>query len=192
MGKWQLEYHNAGTGLWNVLIAEFDQINQELTGDTTATFWLANTSANRALIQLDLPLRIWFDSKLQFSGILSGGDLGAKRIKAICYEKVPLTLDQYDTYTKVWDVTPANTIIADVLSGTGLTSEAASEPTTPLSVVFYNANRLDIIKFIAESTGKDFWSDDGIQIKWGVRGTGNLWAPTTLCYSRRGIDRSKK
>ncbi len=101
-------------------------------------------------------------------------------------------LDQFNTYTHVWDLTPANTIIADVLSGTGLTSDGDTEPTTAITAVFYNANRLDAIKFIAESTGNDFWSDDGTEIKWGVRGSGNLWVPTTLLYSTRGIDRSKK
>src|SRR5665647_2331946 len=114
MAKWEFKWYNTDTHFWVPLVAEIDQIRQELAGDWVATFWLANTAAHLTVIQADLQIKIWFDNKLQFSGTLCCGDLGAKRIKAVCYERVPLILDQFNTYTHVWDLTPANTIIADV------------------------------------------------------------------------------
>lgn len=192
MAKWEIEYYDPGAQAFVAFDAEIDQIYQELSGDTYASFWLANTSANRALIQQDLQVAIYFDDKLQFVGVLSGGDLGGKKIKAICYEAMPLILGQHDTFTGVYDFKEANKIIADVLSGTGVISDSATEPTVVISAVFYEANRLDIVKFIAETSNKDFWSEDGVTIKWGIRGAGNIWAPSTLLLSKRGIDRSKQ
>jgi hypothetical protein len=189
MAKWEIEYFDEGTSTWLPISGDLDQINEDET-DRNASFLIANTPGNRTLIQQDVMVNLWFDNKLQFAGILSGGDISAGKIKAICYDTIALILDQYDTFTKVYDQKPANTILADLLSGTGLNIDG-SAPTTAISVVFYNANRLDVLKFIASTCGIEYWSDDGITVKFGQRG-GTTWYPTTMRLSKRGIDRSKQ
>jgi hypothetical protein len=189
MAKWEIEYYNENTSTWIPLAGEIDQISEDET-DSNASFFIPNTQSNRTLIQQDVMVNFWFDNKLQFAGILSGGDISGGKIKAICYDPIALILDQYDTFTKVYDQKAANTILTDLLSGTGLTIDG-SAPTIAISVVFYNANRLDVLKFIANTCGKEYWSEDGVTVKFGARG-GNTWYPTTLKLSKRGIDRSKQ
>ncbi len=191
MAKWEIEYYNEELEQMLPIAAEIDQIYQELDGDTNASFWLLNTIDWRNFISSDKTVFIYFDGKLQFAGIATGGDIQKSKIKVICYDPIALILDQFDTFTGVYDQKPANAILADIFSGTGLTLDA-SAPTTPISVVFYNACRLDIIKFIASTVNQEYWSEDGVTIKWGIRGLGNLWSPTTLVVSKRGIDRSKQ
>jgi hypothetical protein len=191
MAKWEIEYYNEDLDTVLPIAAEIDQIYQELDGDINASFWLLNTNEWRSFISSDKTVFIYFDGKLQFAGIATGGDIQKNKIKVVCYDPVALILDQFDTFTGVYDQKPANTILSDVLNGTGLTLDA-STPITAISVVFYNANRLDIIKFIASTVNQEYWSEDGVAIKWGTRGQGNLWTPTTLVISKRGIDRSKQ
>jgi hypothetical protein len=83
LGLWVIEYWDTGTSTFIPFKATWDQTNEELDGDCYATFYLANTPQNRALIQQDLLVAVWFDDTLVFSGTLSGGDLGSKRIKAV-------------------------------------------------------------------------------------------------------------
>lgn len=189
MAKWEIEYYDEGTSAWISMAGEIDQINEDET-DHNASFFIANTSASRLLIQQDLMVNIWFDNKLQFTGILSGGDITGGKIKTICYDPIALILDQYDTFTRVYDQKAANIILSDLLLGTGLLTDG-SAPTTAISVVFYNANRLDVLKFIATTSGLEYWSDDGVTIKFGTRG-GSTYYPTTMKLSKRGIDRSKQ
>ena len=155
MAKWEIEYFNEELGQILPIAGEIDQIYQELDGDINASFWLPNTNDWRSFISSDKTVFIYFDGKLQFAGIATGGDIQKSKIKAVCYDPVALILDQFDTFTGVYDQKPANTILADVLNGTGLNLDA-SAPTTPISVVFYNANRLDIIKFVASTVNQEY------------------------------------
>ncbi len=144
MGLWVIEYWDTDTSTFIPFKATWDQTNEELDGDCYATFYLANSAENRALIQQDLLVAVWFDDTLVFSGTLSGGDLGSKRIKAVIYDTVMLTLDEAEPISGVYDQKAASTIAADLVAGTGIT--LGDCPSTPVSVVFYNANRLGLLQ----------------------------------------------
>jgi hypothetical protein len=190
LGLWVIEYWDVGTSAFIPFQAVWDQTNEELDGDCYATFYIANTAANRALVQQDLLVAVWFDDTLVFSGTLSGGDLGATRIKAVIYDTVMLTLDEAEPVSGVYDQKSASTIAAAVLSGTGLSLGAC--PSTAVSVVFYNANRLDCLKFLADALNLDLYSMSGTTVNLGVKGVGVVWTPSSISVSTRGIDRSKQ
>ncbi len=188
--KWIVEYWDEGTSAFIEFDAVWDQTNEELDGDCYATFYLANTSENRALIQQDLLVAVWFDDTLVFSGTLSGGDLGRTRIKAVIYDTVMLTLDEAEPVSGVYDQKAASTIAADLVATIGIT--LGSCPSTPVSVVFYNANRLDCFKFLADALNLDLYSTSGTSINLSTKGDGVVWTPSAISVSNRGLDRSKQ
>jgi hypothetical protein len=190
MGLWVIEYWDTDTSTFIPFKATWDQTNEELDGDCYATFYLANSAENRALIQQDLLVAVWFDDTLVFSGTLSGGDLGSKRIKAVIYDTVMLTLDEAEPVSGVYDQKAATTIAADLVAATGIT--LGSCPSTPVSVVFYNANRLDCFKFLADALNLDLYSTSGTYVNLAVKGEGVIWTPNSISVSNRGLDRSKK
>jgi hypothetical protein len=190
MGLWVIEYWDTGMSTFIPFQATWDQTNEELDGDCYATFYLANTVENRALIQQDLLVAVWFDDTLVFSGTLSGGDLGSKRIKAVIYDTVMLTLDEAEPISGVYDQKAASIITSAIISGTGIT--LGDCPSTPVSVVFYNANRLDCFKFLADALNLDLYSTSGTSINLATKGDGVVWTPSSISVSNRGLDRSKQ
>ena len=190
MGKWIVQYWDEGTSSFVELQAVWDQTNEELDGDCYATFYLANSAENRALIQQDLLVAVWFDDTLVFSGTLTGGELSSKRIKAVIYDTVMLVLDEAEPVSGVYDQKPATAIAADLLAGTSLT--LGSCPSTLVSVVFYNANRLDCFKFLADALNLDLYSVSGMYVNLATKGDGVVWTPSSISVSTRGLDRSKQ
>jgi hypothetical protein len=190
VGKWLVEYWDENTEAFIELQATWDQTNEELDGDCYATFYLANSPENRALIQQDLLVAVWFEDTLVFSGTLCGGDLGSKRIKAVIYDTVMLTLDEAQPISGVYDQKAASTIASDIVVGTGIT--LGDCPSTPVSVVFYNANRLDCFKFLSDALNLDLYSTSGTHINLAVKGDGVVWTPSSISVSSRGLDRSKQ
>jgi hypothetical protein len=190
LGLWVIEYWDTDTSTFIPFKATWDQTNEELDGDCYATFYLANTVENRALIQQDLLVAVWFDDTLVFSGTLSGGDLGSTRIKAVIYDTVMLTLDEAEPLSGVYDQKAASTIAADLVAGTGITVGAC--PSTAVSVVLYNANRLDVFKFLSDALNLDLYSTSGTHINLAVKGDGVVWSPSSISVSNRGLDRSKQ
>ena len=190
MGKWVIEYWDEGSSSFIEFEGVWDQTNEELDGDCYATFYLANSADNRALIQQDLLVAVWFEDALVFSGTLSGGDLGATRIKAVIYDTVMLILDAAEPVSGCYDQKPANVIAADLLAGTGISLGYC--PTTPKSAVFYNVNRLDGFKFLADALNLDLFSTSGTYINLAVKGDSVVWTPNSIMVSNRGLDRSKQ
>ena len=64
--------------------------------------------------------------------------------------KLWLRLDQAEPFTGVFDEIPANDILYEVTDHNDIV-EINECPTDPLTVIFYNANRLDCVKFLAEA-----------------------------------------
>jgi hypothetical protein len=190
LGLWVIEYWDVGSSAFIPFQAVWDQTNEELDGDCYATFYIANSAVNRALIQQDLLVAVWFDDALVFSGTLSGGDISSTRIKAVIYDTVMLTLDEAEPISGVYDQKPASTIAADIVAGTGISVGPC--PSTPVSVVFYNANRLDCFKFLADALNLDLFSTDGTTVNLAVKGSGVVWTPSSISVSSRGLDRSKQ
>jgi hypothetical protein len=190
MSLWVIEYWDNDSSTFIPFKASMEQTSEELDGDCVASFWIANSAENRALIQQDLLVNIWFDDELQFSGTLCGGDIKSSKIKAGLYDTVMLTLDEAEPVTGVYDQKPASTIAADLVAGTGIL--VGSCPGTALSVVFYHANRLDCFKFLAAALNLDLYSTSGTTINLAAKGAGVVWTPSSISVSNRGLDRSKQ
>ena len=192
-GAWSIEYLDPDTEILTPWQADFDQLPDELNGDSNASFYLPNTDVNRALVARgDVLVNIYFNEELQYSGILTTAEISSAKIKATILDTVILMLDEAEPITGVYDSVPANQILAEVLAADpGTSLNAAGCPTTAISVVFYKANRLDIVKFLAEATASEYWTSDGTTISIGTRG-GNYWnCPERLIISSRNIDYSK-
>jgi hypothetical protein len=191
-GTWEIEYFDRGINDFVSLRAEIDQVVDELGGDSSASFYLPNTNFNRDLVDNGVLVTVYFNGWLQYSGTLSAADVSSTKIKAVLLDTAILMLDEAEPVTGVYDQVPANEILVDVLSktpGSGINLGAC--PTAEISVVFYKANRLDIVKFVADATGLEYWPTNGDTINIGLRGN-NYWnCPERLFISRRGLDRSK-
>jgi hypothetical protein len=196
MGKWEIEYYDDGeSGFMPFLPAEIDQVYFEHEGEPYATFYINNTAANQTLIQQDLLVNIYFDSVLQFTGILQGGDLEAKptRILVTVVDDLFITLDKATPISGVFSERHGAKAILDViLAGTGYTSDA-SVPTTVIPVVFYHANRLDCMAFLRKALNMDFWHI-GTVVYFGSEGSGVTQTPaaTDLTISKRALSRRKQ
>ena len=190
MGLWVIEYWDNDSSTFIPFKATMEQTSEELDGDCVASFWIANSAENRALIQQDLLVNIWFDDELQFSGTLCGGDIKSSKIKAVLYDTVMLALDEAEPVTGVYDQKPASTIAADLVAGTGIS--VGSCPATALSVVLYHANRLDCFKFLSAALNLDLYSTNGTTINLALKGAGVVWTPSSISVSNRGLDRSKQ
>jgi hypothetical protein len=192
-GAWEIEYFDPNTELLVPMQADFDQLPDELNGDSNASFYLPNTSTNRWLVGLgNVLVNIYFNNDLQYSGILTTAEISSSKIKAIILDTVILMLDEAEPITGVYDAVPANQILTEVLAavpGTNLTM--GNCPTTAISVVFYKANRLDIVKFLAEATASEYWTSSGTTISIGTRGSNYWGCPERLIITSRNIDSSK-
>jgi hypothetical protein len=196
MGKWEIEYYDEGeSGFMPFLPAEIDQVYFEHEGEPYATFYINNTAANQTLIQQDLLVNIYFDSVLQFTGILQGGDLEAKptRILVTVVDDLFITLDKATPISGAFSERHGAKAILDViLAGTGYTSDA-SVPTTVIPVVFYHANRLDCMAFLRKALNMDFWHV-GTVVYFGSEGSGVTQTPVAddLTISKRALSRRKQ
>ena len=196
MGKWEIEYYDEGeSGFMPFLPAEIDQVYFEHEGEPYATFYINNTTANQVLIQQDLLVNIYFDSVLQFTGILQGGDLEAKptRILVTVVDDLFITLDKATPISGAFSERHGAKAILDViLAGTGYTSDAGV-PTTVIPVVFYHANRLDCMAFLRKALNMDFWHV-GTVVHFGSEGSGVTLTPaaTDLTISKRALSRRKQ
>ena len=191
-GSWQIEYLDPDTEQLVPLSADLKQIVDDLTtGESSASFTIPNTDFHRDLVDNRALVAIFFDNYLLYSGILSVANLSNSKIEAVLLDAAILMLDEAEPVTGVYDQIPANEILTEVLAATPGTGIAVGDcPATPISVVFYKANRLDIVKFLAEATASEFWPSNGTTINIGSRG-GTYWTPDKVFVSRRGIDKSK-
>ncbi len=191
-GSWQIEYVDPDTEQLVPLPADLKQIVDDLTtGESNASFTIPNTDFHRNLVANSTLVAIFFNNYLEYSGILSVANLSNSKIEAVLLDTVILMLDEAEPVTGVYDQIPANEILTEVLSATPGTGISVGDcPTTPISVVFYKANRLDIVKFLAEATASEYWPSNGTTINIGSRG-GTYWTPDKVFVSRRGVDKSK-
>ncbi len=65
-----------------------------------------------------------------------------------------LRLDQAEPFTGVFDQVPANDILYEITDHNDIVG-IDDCPTDPVTVIFYNANRLDCAKFLAEAVAQE-------------------------------------
>ena len=193
MPGWEIEYYDEGTEQFVALDAWSPEVYEELNGDKYATFYIANSAANRAVVASDKTVAIYFDSSPQFVGVLSACEYNRTKIKCTVYDEVQHLLDVAEplgaTDLAFHESTPTDDLLADVVAGTGIS--VAECPSTAITCVLDLANRLDVAHFIADVLGKDLWTDSGaLTVSIGDRGS--LQSLSVFTVSKRGVDRSKK
>ena len=120
MARWAIEYYDEGTQEFIEFIGyNLREVYEELgeNGEPHLYFYVFNTAANRALLQQDLLVNAYYDSVLQFTGILQGGDIEDRpgKIKMVVYDDFIITLDQASSFTGAYEK-PAKDIIDAILS----------------------------------------------------------------------------
>ena len=93
MPGWEIEYYDEGTEQFVALDAWSPEVYEELNGDKYATFYIANSAANRAVVASDKTVAIYFDSSPQFVGVLSACEYNRTKIKCTVYDEVQHLLD---------------------------------------------------------------------------------------------------
>ena len=172
------------------------EVNETLNSDILASFEVPNTNAMRNFLQTNYPMQIWIiinggTPTQMFSGILKAGDISANKIKFYLYDPVIVALDEAEPITGVYDAVPADVIMADVIADT--TVALGDCPTTDVTVVLYKANRLDIVRFLADALGLDYYPSSGttINIAYRTSGVTRSIPAGALIISKRAIDRTK-
>ena len=90
-GTWSIEYLDPDMEILTSLRADFDQLPDELNGDSNASFYLPNNDFNRSLVgRGDVLVNIYFNEELQYSGILTTAEISSAKIKATILDAVIL------------------------------------------------------------------------------------------------------
>lgn len=149
------------------------RLYQELNGHEEATVTIPNTTANRVTVSTDQNTIIAWNTVAIFSGLLTGGDYGDDVIQAIVYDKVYQTLANQPLYTADYTTaTAANTILGNILAGTGI--NVGNCPATTVSVRFVRANKFMSALFIAKTLRMDYYSSGGNTFNIGNHGSCEL------------------
>ena len=188
---WEIRYYDEYEEAEVVLPAEFDQISDEVGGELILTFYLPNIGSFRNFVdnQSNSSVAAFFSGSLVCYGRFLRAELAAKKIMLTVYEEAMVRLDQAEPFTGVFDEIPANDILYEVTDHNDIV-EINECPTDPLTVIFYNANRLDCAKFLAEALAQELFSSGGSQISIGVKGNAEheFDPDLRLSVSKRAID----
>lgn len=189
MAGWEIEYFNEELEeLVPLTIACFGRVYDELNGFSETEFNIINTPANRAIVAENRAVVVYFNSEVQYVGVLSAVEYSQTLIKCVLYDEIVEIL-KAKTISGLCIETPADSVLADVMSAAGLPAGVGSCPSDPITVEFDDAYCSDAVTFIAASLGKDWWTGN-MRFYIGVRGEAKNLSVFTL--STRGVDRSKK
>ena len=190
---WEIRYVDYNDSE-RILPAEFDQVFDEVGGEAYLTFSIPNIDNFRNFIDNynNVEVSAYFAGAFVFSGQFLSADISAKKIKLTVYDAVMVALDQAEPFTGVYDEIPANTILYDI-TNSGSIVQVGECPADPVTVIFYNANRLDCINFLAEALAAEAYSKYGSEIDIGTKGNAeHEWDPDLrLSVSKRAIDYRK-
>jgi hypothetical protein len=189
-GTWEIQYLDGDNNLVDLLFFDEPEITDDLNSDMLASFSIPNTPNNRVLVSSDRTVAVFYNNYLQFSGLLRAADVGGKKIKCYVYDVVFCALDDAEPITGVYDAVPANQIMTDVCTGISVNYNVC--PTTEVTLVLYKANRLDVVKFLADALGLDYYPSEGQFINLGFRNSAT-WSlqPSQFTVSKRALDRTK-
>ncbi|MGD6850737.1 MAG: hypothetical protein ACQCN6_01600 [Candidatus Bathyarchaeia archaeon] len=176
-------------GDWTALKAEFQNTDETLNGYEEATFKIANTAANRALVASNLDAQIKFDGTVIFSGELSALEYENRKILCIVYNKVYEAMKR-KTVTGTYEDTAADTVLAAICTAAGVTDGDC--PSTHVSVRFERCDCYSAATWLAKAVTKDFYSSSGTTFNIGDRGSAKSLDNAKISVSNRGLDRSKK
>jgi hypothetical protein len=164
---WQLQYWN-GASWVNFANAQIDHVLEELSsvgGQEEFVFNLPNTAANRTLVQTLPHVQCLFGGTMIFplcnlDAVVGQIQYSPSAIQVTAYNAVYVKLSQASqTITKVYNAAPANSILTDICTASGVT--AGTCPTFAVSVTFNNANCFKAAQSLAQACGLDYWADAG-------------------------------
>jgi len=191
---WEIRYYDEDDDADFVLPAEFDQVFDEVGGEAYLTFSVPNINNFRNFVenQQGVEVSAYFAGGFVFSGRFLSADLSTKKIKLTVYDAVMVALDQAEPFTGVYDEIPADTILSDITNGGDIVGVGEC-PVDPVTVIFYNANRLDCVYFLAEALAAEAYSKYGSEIDVGIKGNAEheFDPDLRLSVSKRAIDYRK-
>jgi hypothetical protein len=191
---WEIRFYDEEEEAEVVLPAEFDQISDEVGGELILTFYLPNINNFRSFVDSynNAPVAAFFSGSVVCYGRFLRAELAAKKILITVYEEAMVKLDQAEPFTGVFDQIPANDILYEVTAENEIVGIDAC-PTDPLTVIFYNSNRLDCAKFLAEALAQELFSASGSIISIGTKGNAehDFDPDLRLSVSKRAIDYRK-
>ena len=181
--------------------AKIEQILEEITPESYATFKVPKTYQYLNIARdIRYPSNqyfagLWYPDSMRppiYQGILVGAQLEGKFIKFTIVDGAIVKLDRSEPYTGVFDETPAVDMLLEIFDDLDLDVSIGDCPSSEMSVVFYNANPLDIVKFVADALGLEYWGDGYQTINIGSRGL-NQWYPNyrRVFAETSGVDSSK-
>ncbi len=181
--------------------AKIEQILEEITPESYATFKVPKTYEYLNIARdIRYPSNqyyagLWYPDPMRspiYQGTLVGAQLEGKFIKFTIVDGAVIKLDRSEPYTGVFDETPAVDMLLEIFEDLDLDVSIGDCPSTEMSVVFYNANPLDIVKFVADALGLEYWGDGYQTINIGSRGL-NQWYPNyqRVFADTSGVDSSK-
>ena len=188
--SWEIEYLD-GNILKSIEQFEDPEIVDELNSDAIASFVVPNTDSNQSLVWYDYSVAMYCNGSVVFSGLLKAADVGAKKIKCYIHDQVICALDEAEPITGVYDAVSAQLILDDVVDDLGISWDSC--PSTEVTVVLYKANRLDVVKFLADALGLDYYTEGGEYINIGFRSgvETHTLVPSDFSVSKRALDRTK-
>lgn len=150
-----------------------ERITEELNNHVEAIIQVESTSARRTLVGTDQDVTVEYASKTIWFGRLTDPDYEEGIIKCKCFDKVAVTLAQCEPYSADYTAsgvgaTAANTILTNILSGTGVSVGVC--PTTAIEVRFNRTNRFYAALYLATALGLDWWTTGGNTFNIGVKG----------------------
>jgi hypothetical protein len=188
---WEIQYYDEDDEIQVVLPAEFDQVSDEVGGELILTFYLPNINDFRNFVDnmSNTSVAAFFSGALVCYGRFLRAELSAKKILLTVYEEAMVRLDQAEPFTGVFDEVPANDILNEVTDD-GDIVEVNECPTDLLTIIFYNANRLDCAQFLAEALAKELFSYGEDTISIGTKGNAehDFDPDLRLSVSKRAID----
>ena len=189
MAGWEVEWFDEDTEeLVPLAIAKFGKVYDELNNFSTAEFTIPNTSANRAIVAQDRSVIVYFDSDVQFVGVLSAVEYSNDVIKCVLYDEI-MEILKGKKITCLYVEATADNILLDIMTAAGLPLGVGSCPTDPVTVQFDDALCSDAAMWLAASLGKDWWT---YNMKFYVGTRGSAKSLSSFTTSTRGVDRSKK
>jgi len=186
VAKWRFEWYDETAAEWRSFSGRLEQIDDTLNGPEEASFYIANTEENRAIIAEDRPARISFDGNIIFTGVLSGAVYSSTRIRCIVYNSCYEVMKRRKisgTYLE----TPADEILGDICAAAGVT--AGDCPDTAVSVRFDDAYCFDAAMFLREVLNSDYWAVDDV---FFIADKGSEKSVSHFRVQSRGVDRSKR
>ncbi len=180
---------------------KLEQILEEITAESHASFKVPKTyeylnmARNMRYPGNEYYAGLWYPDPMRppiYQGLLVGAQLEGKFIKFTIADGAIIKLDRSEPYTGVFDEVAADEMLLEIFEQLNLEVSIGDCPSTEMSVVFYNANPLDIVRFVADALGLEYWGDGYQTINIGSRGL-NQWYPNyqRVFADNNGLDSSK-